>query len=57
MLAEGLGEDYLTYDERRLEAIVSRLRRKIAGLDGAPAPIRSLRNQGYAFIGRLLCAG
>lgn len=57
VLAEGLGEDYLTYDERRLEAIVSRLRRKIAGLDGAPAPIRSLRNQGYAFIGRLLCAG
>lgn len=57
VLIEGLGEDYMTYDERRLEAIVSRLRRKIAGLDGAPAPIRSLRNQGYAFIGRLLCAG
>jgi len=56
LLAEGLGEDYLTYDERRLEAIVSRLRRKIVALEGAPTPIRSLRNQGYTFIGRLLCA-
>lgn len=54
MLAEELGEEYLTYDERRLEAIFSRLRRKILSFTGLPAPIRALRNQGYAFTAALL---
>lgn len=53
-LAERLGEDWLTYDERRLEAIFSRLRRKILAFTGLPAPIRALRNQGYAFTAALL---
>lgn len=54
LLAESLGANYLTYDERRLEAIVSRLRRKIARLAGREAPIRALRNRGYLFTGSLL---
>lgn len=53
-LAERLGENWLTYDERRLEAIFSRLRRKILSFTGLPAPIRALRNQGYAFTAALL---
>lgn len=53
-LAEGLGVNYMTYDERRLEAIVSRLRRKIAAFAGREAPIRALRNKGYLFTGNLL---
>lgn len=54
LLAECLGASYLTYDERRLEAIVSRLRRKIADFAGREAPIRALRNKGYLFTGNLL---
>lgn len=53
-LVEVLGEDYLSYDERRLESIFSRLRRKISASTGSPAPILSLRNQGYAFTASLL---
>jgi len=53
-LAEGLGVNYMTYDERRLEAIVSRLRRKISMFAGRDAPIRALRNKGYLFTGNLL---
>lgn len=53
-IAEGLGVNYMTYDERRLEAIVSRLRRKISTFAGREAPIRALRNKGYLFTGNLL---
>lgn len=53
-LVEILGEDFLSYDERRLEAIFSRLRRKISASTGLQAPILSLRNQGYAFTASLL---
>jgi len=53
-LVEALGEDFLSYDERRLEAIFSRLRRKIVASTGLQAPILSLRNQGYAFTASLL---
>ncbi|QNH79642.1 response regulator transcription factor [Pseudomonas protegens] len=53
-LVEVLGEDYLSYDERRLEAIFSRLRRKMTASTGLQAPILSLRNQGYAFTASLL---
>lgn len=54
LLAECLGANYMTYDERRLESIVSRLRRKIADFAGREAPIRALRNKGYLFTGNLL---
>lgn len=53
-LVEVLGEDYLSYDERRLESIFSRLRRKISASTGLQAPILSLRNQGYTFTASLL---
>lgn len=49
-LASALGEDWRTYDERRLEATVSRLRRKLADAAGREAPLRAIRGQGYGFI-------
>ncbi len=48
-LIEGLEKNYLDYDERRLETLVSRLRRKITGMTGAKDLIRSMRTEGYLF--------
>lgn len=53
-IVEALGADYLTYDPRRLEAIVSRLRRKIAGCLPDANPLRAMRNQGYVFLEPLI---
>lgn len=49
-LIQALGADWITYDERRLEAIISRLRKKIAGITGKEAPLRALRGVGYSFL-------
>ena len=49
-IVAALGENYLSYDPRRLEAIVSRLRRKIAACVPQANPLRALRNQGYVFL-------
>jgi DNA-binding response OmpR family regulator len=47
-LVEAFGENFLAYDERRLEAIVSRLRRKLEAA-GLPADtLRAVRGMGYA---------
>lgn len=46
-LIEGLGHDFLTYDERRLETLISRLRRKITKEMGHDNLIRTLRTEGY----------
>jgi DNA-binding response OmpR family regulator len=48
-LAAALGEDWDCYDERRLEALVSRLRRKLTDAGGKEAPLRAMRGQGYSF--------
>ncbi len=47
-LVSGLGEDYLLYDERRLEQIMSRLRKKIRERCDA-SPIKAVRGRGYIF--------
>ena len=49
-IVEGLGENWYAYDERRLEAIVSRLRRKLSDATGKDAPLRALRGMGYGFL-------
>jgi two-component system OmpR family response regulator len=50
-IVECLGYAWETYDERRLEAIISRLKRKlVAELELDDSPIRSLRGEGYGFI-------
>ncbi|WP_427183807.1 winged helix-turn-helix domain-containing protein [Bordetella bronchialis] len=47
-IVTALGHDYRHYDERRLEALVSRLRRKL-GRNTAMTPIRVAHGFGYAF--------
>jgi two-component system OmpR family response regulator len=50
-IVECLGYVWETYDERRLEAIISRLKRKLmVEFNLADTPIRSLRGEGYGFI-------
>lgn len=49
-LSAALGFDYVAFDERRLEAIVSRLRRKLPQpVKANRSPLRSARLHGYAF--------
>lgn len=43
------GHDYRYYDERRLEAIVSRLRRKLEPHHGSLSPLKTAHGYGYAF--------
>lgn len=43
------GRDYRHYDERRLESIVSRLRRKLAPHQGDAKPLQTAHGFGYAF--------
>lgn len=51
-IIKGLGESPSEYDERRLEAVVSRLRRKIEqSCPSSSAPIQAVHGMGYAFIG------
>ncbi|MFZ5722328.1 MAG: response regulator transcription factor [Pseudomonadota bacterium] len=47
-LVEALGHDFMQFDERRIEAAISRLRKKLQG-DGENSPLRSARTQGYVF--------
>jgi len=43
-----LGEDCRVYDERRLEKVISRLRKKLSEKWGL-APIKAVRNKGYVY--------
>jgi len=52
-LIRALGEDPYLYDERRLEAMISRLRRKISQASGTGCPLKAWRNKGYSFSARL----
>lgn len=48
-LIEALGQNFLHYDERRLEALISRLRRRLGSYDPDGFPIRAVRGHGYLF--------
>ncbi len=49
MLIESMGQNFLHYDERRLEAHISRLRRKIASHGQEAFQVRGVRGHGYLF--------
>lgn len=49
MLVEALGYEFWHYDERRLESLISRLRRKLASYACEDFPIRAVKGQGYLF--------
>ena len=48
-LIEAQGHDYMTYDERRIEVRISRLRKKIRDVTARDDPVKSERGAGYAF--------
>lgn len=48
-LIEGLGGNYMTFDQRRLETVISRLRRKLSVATGIEKTIRAMRGDGYLF--------
>ena len=48
-IVQSLGEDFLAYDQRRLDTQISRLRRKAEQATGTTLPINTARNAGYRF--------
>ncbi|MBV8036798.1 response regulator transcription factor [Roseateles sp.] len=53
-IIESLGEDFLSYDHRRLDTQMRRLRRKVSEATGLELPINTARNAGYRFHARAL---
>ena len=49
-IVEALGEDYLQYDQRRLDTQVRRLRRKVEEACGLHLPLATVRGVGYRFF-------
>ncbi|MGZ0786057.1 response regulator transcription factor [Pseudomonas saponiphila] len=52
-IVEALGEDWLGYDQRRLDTQMRRLRRKVEQATDLELPIKTLRNSGYCFYERV----
>ena len=48
-IVQSLGENFLCYDQRRLDTQISRLRRKAEQATGTTLPINTARNAGYRF--------
>jgi len=48
-LVESMGYNFLHYDERRLESLISRLRRKLSSFSPDGFPIRAIKGHGYVF--------
>lgn len=48
-IVNALDEDYLTYDQRRLDTQILRLRRNVEQATGLELPLKTLRNSGYCF--------
>jgi len=49
-IVQSLGEDFLDYDQRRLDTQIRRLRRKTEQATGLPLPVNTARNAGYRFF-------
>lgn len=49
-IVEALGEDYLQYDQRRLDTQMRRLRRKVEEACGLQLPVATARGVGYRFF-------
>lgn len=48
-IIEALGEDFLDYDQRRLDTQMRRLRHKVKQAGSTPLPVTTLRSIGYCF--------
>lgn len=53
-LIRALGKNPIYYDPRALEAVISRLRRKLPALENGRIPLQAVRNLGYKFIQPLI---
>lgn len=53
-IVQALGEDFLHYDQRRLDTQMRRLRRKAEETLGIPLPVNTSRNVGYSFFAEAL---
>lgn len=51
-IVEALDEDYIHYDQRRLDTQIHRLRRKTMEASGCDLPINTIRNGGYQFFAK-----
>jgi PAS domain S-box-containing protein len=49
-IVKALGEDYLQYDQRRLDTQMRRLRRKVEQACGLQLPVATVRGVGYRFF-------
>lgn len=56
IVTTAFGKDPLSYDNRRLEAVVSRLRRKVHRAYPLSQPIRVVHSIGYVFTEAIICA-
>lgn len=48
-IVEALEEDWFSYDQRRLDTQIRRLRRNVQEATGLELPLKTLRNNGYCF--------
>lgn len=48
-IVQAFGEDYLSYDQNRLDTMVKRLRRKVQQEAGLALPLHTVRVKGFAF--------
>lgn len=51
-IVEALGEDFLEYDQRRLDTQMRRLRRKVKEACGQALPVNTLHAMGYCFYAK-----
>lgn len=56
VIVQALGEDFLFYDQRRLDTQIHQLRKSIADASGVELPIRAVRNRGYQFLANIRVA-
>jgi len=49
-IVDALSEDYLTYDQRRLDTQMHQLRKTVFAASGLELPVRSARGRGYQFM-------
>jgi DNA-binding response OmpR family regulator len=49
-IVAALGEDFLQYDQRRLDTQVHQLRKAVLDASGVELPLRAIRNCGYRFL-------
>lgn len=53
-IIQALGGDYMSYDQRRLDTQMRRLRRKVLENGGQILPVNTVRNSGYCFYAKTL---